>query len=422
MAVIGILVAAAIIGVISFLPIPPGGPSTVTSRITSTSTTVSTTVYTSTKISSSTAPHGTLATQIADLLSLPSGVTRVYVQYSDIEVHTSIAGSSIWVTAAPEEDVDLEALSNDGVTVGVASIPSGTYDAARFTINSAIVTFEGKNITAILPETSISVPIASSGIDLLPNATSGLLFDIAPSIIPTPSANGTQIELLPYAEALAIPSSVPPTQYARIGSVIPLASQPWFTSTQVNLADKLTVLAALVTNNALLLVVKNTGNASVTINGLSLLVPSASSSSLETQTIVTTVTTVTTITTVLQNSSAKAPAHDSSKDVKSYKALANAPQSTASLSGYQTVASFLVLSDGEVVQPSISVNAQELGLVLSPGQNASLTFIGKIQTLNSLSEPYSTLQIVPGAQYLIEVQGPFAQAEDLNVSAVAPFY
>lgn len=427
MAVIGILIAAAIIAAVNASGLPQQPYSTITSKVTSvvTSATTSTETYTSTKISvsNSTAPDGTMAVQIADLLSLPAGVTHVYVMYSDIEVHTYLANSSIWFRVAPENVVDLVSLSNNGVTVGITNIPSGNYDMARFTITSAIVTFDGQNLTAIVPATGVSVPIMKSGIDLLPNSTSGLLFDFAPSVVPTQAGNLTQIQLLPYAEALAIPTSVAPTQYDTFGDTIGLNSQPWFTSTEVNLADNVTVLAALVTNNALLVVLKNTGNATVTINGMALLEPE-SISNVETKTVVTTLTTVTTITEVVQNPSnatQASPARDPGKGTKTGKALQEVQTDNSTIPGYQTVASFLVLYNGEVVQPSTGVNAQQLGLVLSPGQNVSLAFIGRISTLDSLTSPNVPLQIIPGLQYLLQVQGPFSQFEDTNISAISPF-
>ena len=429
MAVIGILVAAAIISGVSALnsDLSSGGPtSTITSKVTSYSTTTRVETSTTVSISNSTAPEGTMAVQIADLTNLPAGVTHIFVEYSDIEVHTNLANSSSWFAVAPKNQVDLVALASNAVTVSISNIPAGIYDAARFTITSATVTFQGKNTTAIVPETSVSVPIQKSGLDLLPNGTSGMLFDIAPSLVPAQSGNTTQFQLLPYAEALVIPATVPVAQYNRTGAVIALDSQPWFRSTQVDLADNVTVLAALVTDNAVLLVLKNTGNASVTINGLSILEPATSSANLETQTIVTTITTVTTITRVVPNSSSSPAAMprsslQNSGSLKDGKPLTDAAAAVSSLQGYQTVASFLVLYNGQVVQPSIGVNTQQLGLILAPGENASLTFIGNISTLNSLSSPYAPLQIVPGVQYLLQVQGPFGQSKNINVSAISPF-
>jgi hypothetical protein len=359
-----------------------------------------------------------MAVQLADSLSLPAGVTHVYLQYSDIEVHTNLGGSSIWLRVAPEDDVDLTTLSNNAVTVGVASIPAGDYDSARFTIVSASVTFEGSNMSAIVPQTAVSVPIQTSGVELLPNGTSGFLFDIAPSIVPVESGNVTQIQLLPYAEAIVIPSTFPTSNYAALGSTIQLNSEPWFNSTQEDLASNVTPLAALVSNDALLVVVKNTGNTSVTINELSILAPGTESSNLET--IVTTITTVTTITEFNQNPNAKSAARHLDGQTDSLSRSSAVPASSI-LSNYQTAASFLVLYNGQVVHASTGVNAQQLGLVLAPGQNASLTYIGKIQTLNSLSSPNAPLQILPGAPYLLEVQGPFSQVEAINVTAVSPF-
>jgi len=221
--------------------------------------------------------------------------------------------------------------------------------------------------------------------------------------------------------ALGIPSSVPVADYGIPGSTLNLSTQSWFTATKIDLQSNVTVLTALFTNNALLIVLKNTGNSNVTISGLSLLAPGAESPNL--QTIVTTITTVSTITQYVQNFSAKAPSpHDFNSRYKSYQAFSNAePSALLPLSAYQTAATFLVQSNGQIVQPSSGVNPQQLGLVLEPGENASLTFIGNIQTLNSLGAPYSPLPIIPGSPYILEIQGPFAQPEEINVTAIAPF-
>jgi hypothetical protein len=420
MAVIGILVAAAIIGGVNAIGLPSGNPTTTTivSKVTSLTTTVSTSIETATKISNSTAPEGTMAVQIADSLNLPSGVTAVYLQYSDIEVHTIFGNSSYWVRVATGNSLDLSDLSSNGITVGVTAIPSETYDAARMIITSTFVTFEGKNLTTILPETEISVPIGERGIDLFPNATDGILFDVSPTIVPLASSTGTEFELIPYAEVLAIPTSVPAADYAILGSSVDLDSQPWFTATQTNLPGNLTVVAALVSDNAMLVVLKNTGNATITINGLSLSEPGSIGSNLVT--IVTTITTVTTITEYSQNSSAKLP-RDVFRNLKSFSANSGARMSSLPLSAYETVASFFVLGDGQVIVPSSASIPAQLGLVLAPGQNATLTFVGTVQTLDSLSAPYAPLQISPGSPYLLQVQGPFGQSEEINVTAISPF-
>jgi len=422
MAVVGILVAAAIIVGVSALNLPPGvstSTSTVVSRVTTATTSVSTSIETTIKISNSTTPEGTMAVQIADLLNLPAGVSHIYLQYSDIEVHTVIGNASIWLRVASGKTIDLITLSNRGMTVAMTSIPSSSYDSVRFTLNSATVTFEGNNVTAFVPQTEVSVPIGKGGISVATNGTSGLLFDIAPSVVPLSAGNATQLEIIPYAKALSIPSSVPVSLYGAIGSTLDLSSQSWYTSTQVNLAKNLTVLTALVTNNAFLVVLKNTGNATVTINGLSILEPAGEGSNL--QTIVTTITTVTTITVYNQNASAKSPAPHDIDGARSYNRQTSVSVSNSLLSPYQTVATFFVLYNGQVLQPSTGVNAQQLGLVLQPGQNASLTFVGKIQTLNGLVSPYAPLQIIPGSPYILEVQGPFGQSEEISISAISPF-
>ncbi|MDA4112175.1 MAG: DUF4382 domain-containing protein [Thaumarchaeota archaeon] len=428
MAVIGILVAAAIIGGISVLNLPPGPSTTITSHETTTDIIVSTSTKTSTRISNSTIEKGTLVTQITDLLNLPAGVTHVYASYSDIEVHTKVGNFSAWLSAAPPGIADLTGLSNRSRTIAASNIASGTIDSVRFSITSALITFHGNNVSAGIQSQLVTVPITGR-LALEPNGTSGFVLDIAPTIIPTQTGNVTYMELYPYAKAIAIPSSVPSSVYAEIGSLLEINSQPWFTSTIVRLADNVTIVEELLTPISLLLLVNNTGNSNVTINGISILSANSPYTTLETSTIVETVTTVTTITQIATPTFAQAksmPAISQISDNANGAAM-NAgtpnPNSDSGVpSSYQTVATFLVLSNKQLIQPSsIGQNGSKIGLTLAPGENASLVYIGKIATLNSIIPPYPPLSIIPGQPYLLSIEGPFGQSEDINVTAISPF-
>ena len=104
------------------------------------------------------------------------------------------------------------------------------------------------------------------------------------------------MQLTPFAKAVPIPSTVSSASYGTIGASIMLNTQQWFADSEVNLTHNLTVLTTLVTNNALVVVVKNTGNYNVTISGISILGANATNPLLQTQTKVETITTVVTLT------------------------------------------------------------------------------------------------------------------------------
>ena len=432
MAVAGILIAAAIIGVVSAASsyLNSGTSTITTSRTTtklSTITSTSTSVETSTRISTSSIPTGNLVTQITDYLNEPLGVSHVYVTYSDIEVHTTELNVSTWLVSAPGGTIDLASLANRSITIGNSVLASGLYDYASFSITAASVTYYGKNVSAYVSSTPVTEPI-QGGAELGSNGTLGFVLDIAPTVVPTEIGNSTTLQLVPFARAIDIPASVPISTYEKIGSTIELGTQDWFASSIGRLSDQITVLTALITTNAVVLVLNNTGTVNVTISGINLLGAIVQSGNAVTT--VETITTVTTITRIAQNNatglngaSAGFALGQAPKQGAPRPQLANGavPNYTSS---FQTVASFVVLSNNSVMQPSLSSlnqNGTQVGLVIAPGDEVQLTFTGKISTLNSLFAPYSRLSIIPGGQYIIQIISPFSESDNLNTTAISPF-
>ena len=416
MAAAGILIAAAIIGAVSAADLPNGVSSTtVTSRTTSIATIVTTSTRISTSISFSTSaiPKGTIVTQLADFLTLPVGVTHVYVTYSGIEIHTNGIGNlSTWLEASPPGSIDLTSVANQSLTVGSSVVASGTYDAARLGISSAIVTYDSHNVTALVTSPEVSVPLPRGGIQLGMNDTAGFVFDLAPSIVPAPNGNGTSMQFVPFAKAVQIPGSVASNSYFKIGSVLPIATAAWFSSTNVDLQNNLTILLGLVTTNALTLVVNNTGTAPILLSEISVLGPNIQY--------------VSTQTTTVQTVTAFGPTTNQTSTASSMVA-ANAdsvPSPFANLaSNYQTVATFLILSNGTIIpsgQISSPQTGNQIGLVITPGQHVQFLYVGKIPTLNSLFSPYAPLSIVPGGKYILQIVSPYGPSENLLLTAVSP--
>ena len=414
MAVAGILIAAAIIGAVSAAdPSFPSGSTTVTTHETSFSTVYSTSTRVSTSVSVSTSaiPKGTIVTQLADFLTLPVGVTNVYVTYSGIEIHTNGIGNlSTWLEASPAGAIDLTSVANQSITVGSAVVASGIYDAARLGITSAIVTYDARNVTAIVTSSEVSVRLPQGGIRLPMNGISGFVFDLAPTLVPSPNGNSTAMELVPFAKAVGIPGSVPANTYFKIGSALPIDSAAWFSSTNVDLQNNLTILLGLVTTNALTLVVNNTGTTPILLSQISILGPDIQNENTQT-------TTMQTVTELAPTAN-----HTSSATTSMVAVAASVPSPFANLaSNYQTVTSFLVLSNGSIVTSAQSAQTGILaGLVINPGQHVQFLFVGKIPTLNSLFSPNAPLSIVPGGRYVLEIVSPFGPSKDLLVTAVSP--
>ena len=158
-------------------------------------------------------------------------------------------------------------------------------------------------------------------------------------------------------------------------------------------------------------ILNNTGSVPVTISGLNILTTGEQSSqnnaTLSTSTIVSTITTVTTITivtTITGNSSGiDSPA---------------APQatSTSSTSSQITVATFLILTNGSVIQPSPNgapIPSNQVGLTIKPNQVVVLLYLGIINTLNSPNPPYAPQNIIGGQEYAIQIVTPFGSSIEL---------
>jgi hypothetical protein len=320
---------------------------------------------------------GVLAVQITDPPNVPANVTDVYITYSDIQVHVDNAGNqSGWYTIAKSGEIDLMKVINVSLTLGSAPVQSGTYNLVRFDIISASVTFNGKNVSAYVPSNQITVPITKGGITVSPSGSSGLLIDVYPTVIPFQNGTSIGFVLVPAARSLPIPQQNWSSEMEKQGSEMKdIHSQSWVKDDEEQNQGSIAIKNASLTPNSLAVTVENTGNGSVTLTGLSILANSSSTFHTE------------------ENTSS----HE-----------------------LETIASFQILSNGTVIQPSGDTEFEgentSLGLVLQPGQSATLNFSGAIATLgefeheqdsNSSSNNSQASAIVSGQTYVIEVFGAF---------------
>ncbi len=419
MILVGILIAAGIIAGVTaleqgnFITGPTSATSTVTSRTTVTSvTSVSSSIQT-----------GLLAAQITDPPdppNTPAGTTHVYIVYSDIEAHTvDQSGNSVWFTVAKAGMIDLFSVLNIGLTLGSAVVSSGVFAQARFDITKATVTFCGANYTASVPLNQIIVPLSNGVLLVKQNASAGFVIDVTPTVLALNNGGTPSFEIVTATQGLSIPSQSWNGSLAVVGSVIKnITSQSWWkgaTPIGDNLVEK---VPAEIYPTTLLVILNNTGAAPVTISGLSILTnapqKTQSGQTVSTSTLVSTITTVTTITyvtTITGTSGAETGASPA------------APQSNINSSGTAgqvTVATFLILTNGSVVQPSPNsapIPPSQVGLTIKPNQVVVLLYLGFINTLNNPSSPSEPLSIIGGQEYTIRIATPFGSSIEINVNA-----
>lgn len=406
MVLVGILIAASIIGGVAALeqhhliPSPTSRTDTIVSNETVSTTIVSSTIQT-----------GILAAQITDPPNppnIPVGMTHVYINYNDIEAHTIVQNNSAWFTVANGGVVDLLSVLSTSMTLGSAQVWSGTYDQVRFGILNATVTFGGVNYTAIVPLNQIVVNLSNGGTVVLPNSSAGFVLGLTPTVLASSSSGKQTFQIIPTVQGVSIPKDSWKGSLATPGSFIQnIASQPWW-SVATPIGDNLSeVTGTEVYPTTLLVILNNTGSTPITISGLNILTTgesSTNSSNISTTTVVSTITTVTTITEISTITKSAAPATP--------RSALNSPM--------ETVATFLILSNGSIVQPSpggAPIPASQIGLTIKPHQDIVLLYLGYINTLYSPNPPYQQLNIIGGQEYLIQIVTPFGASAQFNVFA-----
>jgi len=299
-------------------------------------------------------------------VNVPEGSSQFYLNFSDIEAHTiGTDNSSVWVTVSGASLIDSLNLANESVTLGSSLVLSGHYDQVRFTIQSAIITYLGKNYSVVIQNPQSIVVLAQGGIDLRANSSAGFIVDVSSVVIPWQNGYTTDFELFTQASSMPVPSSSWNSSLVQRGAILSLSQQSWWTGTPVFPTTGLKILSAVFSTNLLVIQIQNNGAAAVPLSAISII------------------------------------GINSSSDAN------------------YTVASFVVLSDGNVVQLGQQQGPYQLGINLIPGESTVLLFAANnnITTLASPSPPYSSFSIVVGQHYIIQLVNPYGAVLDLNVAA-----
>ena len=411
MVMVGVLIAAGIIGGVNALEhgkVIPSASNSFTITRSTTITSVSTTV-------SSLVQTGILAAQITDPPNppnVPVGTTHVYVDYTDIEAHTISQNNSVWFTVARAGTVDLLSILNVGVTIGSATVTSGIYDQARFDITNATVTFGGVNYTASVPLNQITVRLANGGAVVRPTASAGFLNQLTPTVLALNSGGKPSFEIVAATQGVAIPQESWSGSLASAGSVIQnISNMSWWTGATPIGDNLVKIPGTSIYPTELLVILNNTGTTPVTISALNILVQGEKQpppgANISTTTIVSTYTTVTTITEIITNTG------------NATGAAPGAPTPSSDISN-MTVASFLILSNGSLIQPGpggAPISPTQVGLAIKPGQVTVLLYTGYINTINSPYPPYSPQSIIGGQEYVVQLVTPFGSSVEFSVNA-----
>ncbi len=219
-----------------------------------------------TQITKSQASTGTLSVLLTDPPTVPNGVSAVYATYNDIGVHVSDAGNqSGWYNVKASGIINLMSVINVSQTIATGNIPSGTYNALRFNITSAQVTYNGANYTALFVEdttgaTSLTVPIIG-GLSIQSGGSAAAVIDLTPTVLMLGNSTNPTFAFIGAAKAYSMPAQSISHGDFRVGHRDDLRSAGWWE--EIQHSSHFQISAASLSGNSLSVTVQNTGNTSL---------------------------------------------------------------------------------------------------------------------------------------------------------------
>jgi DNA-binding transcriptional ArsR family regulator len=143
-----------------------------------------------------------LSILLTDPPHVPLGTQSLNITYSSLEVRASTANSSSWIPVNANGTLDLMSLVNLSTLMASVPIPVNTIiDMAAFNITKATIEINNESYPVDVPENRIIANVSMSGRF---NGSSGLLFDLSPTIITLYMANATLFEMVPSVKAIMV--------------------------------------------------------------------------------------------------------------------------------------------------------------------------------------------------------------------------
>jgi hypothetical protein len=207
---------------------------------------------------------GTLSILLTDPPSVPTGVTAVYITYSDLAVHAVGFGDSGWVNIPGQGTIDTLGLVNLSRTISSSEIPALTYDLVRFSISKASVDFMGKNYTMTVNSGQLTVAFVG-GLKVNSTTAAAAIVDISPTVLDLGNGNSPSFTMAAGAHALQVPSGEVKESMKAVGDEDSLEGRGWFQSFRSSHTDNLTVSGVTLSPDSLTFTALNPGSDPLTI-------------------------------------------------------------------------------------------------------------------------------------------------------------
>lgn len=237
-----------------------------TSAQSSAQTSTQSTTQSSSQQSTAQQGQGTLSVLLTDPPTVPAGVTKVYLSYSNLAVHSSGAGAnSGWTTVKASGSIELLGTVNVSKTISSVKISAGTYDQVRFNVTGAEVTYYGLNYSAFVQTSELTIPIVG-GIGVVASTPSATIIDISPTVINTGTQSSPEFIIRSVASAYPVPSGTMGMMQEQEGFQMNLMGFSWWQTIEQKTTATLSIGAASLNATYLNLKVSNTGGNSTVLN------------------------------------------------------------------------------------------------------------------------------------------------------------
>ena len=206
---------------------------------------------------------GTLAVLLTDPPTVPAGTTALYASYSDVQVHVNGEGNnSGWIDLHSSGSVNLMGVVNATQTIASANIQQGDFNALRFNITSATITYQSKNYSVgLIYQQHIVFVQISGGILVRNGQTTVSVIDLAPTVILVGDPQNPSFVLIPQARGYVLPADSVSQVHTEVGERDEIENNPalmW-----LHQSTHFQITSVKLTPSSLSITVMNTGNASL---------------------------------------------------------------------------------------------------------------------------------------------------------------
>jgi hypothetical protein len=204
---------------------------------------------------------GTLVVLVHDPPNFPSGVSAVYLSYSELSIRSS-SNPHHWIALNQSGTLDLVSIVNFTRTVASVKLPFGTFDELGMNVSSAIITYHGKNYTSLVEQGNFVAQIPSGLRIDQEHLNAGTLFDISPTVIVHGGSTSPSFVLVPAASVFLVPDELLQL-FAQVGSEENSTTESWLANDEMLYNQSLlSITVETMTNSSLTISVANSGNSS----------------------------------------------------------------------------------------------------------------------------------------------------------------